>query len=273
MASPYVRQARGVFTGTVGSTAVEAGDVVYFDGTDWELADADDNTKYGEAIAVNNFNSGDVGMFCRSCIIVDTDAPYTQGDQYYLSTTAGDITATRPTTAGNLRQVIGFGLSTSEVYVDIPPVREMGVTYHLQSNTAAESAIQLDTGNFIASYTNADDEDIGTTLVVPDNAVGIEIAWLYTAAEAVTGATDYDITVSGAADGEQWDATTQDSTLANQTVSGANADEIHRVDCTTGFDASGILEADNIIGFKATHDGGQTDVLLALGLHVVWLVV
>jgi len=51
----YVRQARGVFTGTVGSTDVTAGSPVYFDGTDWELADADDNTKYAEAIAVSNF--------------------------------------------------------------------------------------------------------------------------------------------------------------------------------------------------------------------------
>ena len=66
MASPYVRQARATFTGTVGSTAVVAGDSVYFDGTDWELADADDNTKFAEAIVTHAFASGDVGFFCRS---------------------------------------------------------------------------------------------------------------------------------------------------------------------------------------------------------------
>lgn len=267
-----MRQARGVFTATIGSTAVVAGDAVYFDGTDWELADADDNTKFAEAIATNSFASADVGSLCRSCVIVDTDAPYTQGDQYYLSETAGDITATRPTTAGSLRQLLGFGLSTTELYVDIPPVRELPLTYNFKSNQT-DTNQQIDTGNFIATTMNADNEDVGATFAVPQNAVGIEFAALYTVAEVVTGATDFDILVSSAADGEQWDATTVDSTLASQVASGAAADEIQRIDATTGFDAAGIIQADNVIGFHATYDGGQTDVVAVLSLQVVWLVV
>jgi len=273
MADPYVRQAAGVFVGTVGSVACTAGDPLYFDGVDWELADADDNTKYAEAIAVDSFGIGDVGVFCRSCIIVDTDAPYTQGDQYFLSETAGAITATRPTTKGALKQVLGFGLSTRELYVDIPPVREQAANYNFVSNQDEADGAQLDSGDHIAVWMNADDEDVGATFVVPDNAVGIEIAYLYTAAEAVTGATDFDITVAGATDGEQHDAGTQDTTLASQTASGVAGDEIHRIDCTTGFDASGLLEADNVVGFHCIYDGGQTDVVLALALYVVWKVV
>ena len=273
-ADPYVTQAAGIFTGTVGSTAMVAGDLVYFDGTDWELADASDNTKYAEAIATNSYESGDTGAaFCTSGIIVDTDAPYTQGDQYYLSETAGAITATRPTTAASLRQLVGFGLSTTELRTEIKMPTEHHMSYNFQSNTAAESAIQLDTGDFIASYTNADDEDIGAAFATPQNAVGVEYASLFTAAEAVTGPTDYDITISGATDGEQWDATTADSTLASQVVSGAVADEIQRTTMTTGFDAAGVIEPDNVVGVHAVHDGGQTDVLLALALEVVWLVV
>ena len=115
MADPHVEQAQDKFAATIGSTAVTAGDMVYFDGTDWELADADDNTKFAEAVAVNTYASGDVGVLCRSGIIRDTDAPYTQGNSMYLSTTAGDITATRPTGAENLMQVVGFCLDTERV--------------------------------------------------------------------------------------------------------------------------------------------------------------
>ena len=40
MADPHVEQARDKFSATIGSTDVTAGDMMYFDGTDWELADA-----------------------------------------------------------------------------------------------------------------------------------------------------------------------------------------------------------------------------------------
>lgn len=271
MAAPYVRQARGVFTGTVGSTDLAAGDAVYFDGTDWEKADADDNTKYAEAIATNAFSSGDVGSFCTSCIVVDTDAPYTQGDQYYLSETAGAVTATRPTTAASLRQVLGFGLSTSELKMDVPPVRELPLSYKFDYGTGDGG--QLDSGDFLSARLDAQNEDIGATFAMPQNAVGLEIAYLYLAAEATAGTPTCDITVSGAADGEQWDATTADSTLANQTAEGAAADEIHRIDVTTGFDAAGVLQPDNVIGFHILKDDAGTDATYYLDLHVVWLVV
>ncbi|KKN01700.1 hypothetical protein LCGC14_1125050, partial [marine sediment metagenome] len=178
MADPYVRQARGVFTGTVGSTALSAGDPVYFDGTDWELADASDNTKFAEAIATNNYVSGEIGTFCVSCIVVDIDAPYTQGDNYFLSETAGAVpTATRPTAKASLRQVVGFGLSTSELRMGILPVREQHMWVNTQSSlVAAEITIVLDSGNFAGPYSNADGEVVYLTFACPQNCVGIEYA-------------------------------------------------------------------------------------------------
>ena len=127
MADPHVEQATDKFAATIGSTAVTAGDMVYFDGTDWELADADDNTKFAEAVAVNSYASGDVGVLCRSGIIRDTDAPFTQGNSMYLSATAGDITATRPTGAENLMQVVGFCIDTSRVVFEIKAPYEVTV--------------------------------------------------------------------------------------------------------------------------------------------------
>ena len=91
MADPVVKEAQGVFIGLVGSTAVKPGDACYFDGTDFELADADDNTKYAECFATADYAIGEQGTFCLECIIVDVDAPYTQGATLYLSETAGDV--------------------------------------------------------------------------------------------------------------------------------------------------------------------------------------
>jgi hypothetical protein len=248
--------------------------MLYHDGTDWELADADDNTKFAEAIATNSYASGDVGVACTSGIIVDTDAPYTQGDQYYLSTTAGDVTATRPTTAANLRQLIGFGLSTTELRAEVPPVREHHAYHPMQSSlVAAEVTVVLDSGNFAGPYTNADDEALYCTFSVPQNCVGLEFARMYSAVEVRSDATDWTTTISGATGGEQWDATTQDATLTGLVASGTAADEIAGSTMTTGFDAAGIIEPDNLVGVKLVHDGGQTDVTIGFGLDITYLVV
>ena len=248
--------------------------MLYHDGTDWELADADDNTKFAEAIATNSYASGDVGVACTSGIIVDTDAPYTQGDQYYLSTAAGDVTATRPTTAANLRQLIGFGLSTTELRAEVLPVREHHAYHPMQSSlVAAEVTVVLDSGNFAGPYTNADDEALYCTFSVPQNCVGLEFARMYSAVEVRSDATDWTTTISGATGGEQWDATTQDATLTGLVASGTTADEIAGSTMTTGFDAAGIIEPDNLVGVKLVHDGGQTDVTIGFGLDITYLVV
>ena len=271
MADPYVRQARGVVRGTAGSTALTAGTPVYFDGTDWEKADATDNTKYAEGIAINSVAAGEDLGIARSCVIVDTDAPYTQGDQYFLSATAGAITATRPTGANNLKQVLGFGVSTSELYVDIPPVKER--TYYVipAGGTDVGVIFQLDSGNYIGHTTNAQNEVVGGTFQVPENSVGLEIAYHWLAAEATGGTPTFDLFVSGAIDGEQWDATTQDSTIADSADEGAAADEIQRTTVTTGFDAAGVWEAGNLLGIRKLKKDSGTDVTFAFGFTLVSL--
>lgn len=269
---PYVRQARGVFTGTVGSTALTAGTPVYFDGTDWEKADATDNTKYAEAIVVNSVSSADVAAFCRSCIIVDIDAPYTQGDQYFLSGTAGSITATRPTGANNLCQVLGFGLSTKELYVDIPPVKELSVTIPF---AYTEHAAPQDSDNdFFGVGLDDTNAAAGGSLMVPHNCVGIETAYMWhcgtgTALDASDTVT---IDVSAGVDDETTSTTTDGMTATALTVA---ANDLALTDVSTAFDGTGIIEAGNVLGVdvKKAAEGTAGDDPIMLNVTVVLLVV
>ncbi len=278
MADPFVREATGVFTGTVGATVLIAGDPVYFDGTDWERADADDEDTYAEAIVVNSFGSGAVGVFCKSCILIDTDAPYTQGDQYFLTppggtAAAGGITATRPVGANNLVQLLGFALSSSELYIDIAPIKEHQVWIVAHATTAAETVgYQLDSGNHGALMLDADDEDIFFTFEVPQNCVGLEIAHIWTGAEDISGTPQMDIHVSGAANDEAHNVTTADSSFADTTI-GATADYLYKTAITTAFDAAGVWEPGNLLGIKIIGEGGATVDWCAFGINLVLKVV
>ena len=213
-------------------------------------------------------------MFCVSALFDDIDAPYTQGDQYFLSETAGEITATRPTTLASLRQLVGFGVSTTLLRVDIKPVSEVHQWIPTQSSAVTtEATTALDSGNFAGPTANADGEIWYVVTNVPQNCVGLEFARVWGAGEVVTGATDVTVTVSGATDGEQWDATTEDATLTTLVITGAVADEIQGSTLTTGLDAAGIIQPDNLVGIKMVYDGGQTDIVINFGVEIVYLVV
>ena len=255
MADPIVRRARGVFIGTVGSTAVVAGDAVYFDGTDWEPA--------AEAFSSQSFASGVVGTFCTECIIEDTDAPYTQGTSMYLSATAGDITATRPTGANNLMQVLGFALSTSEVHARVKIPEEIPITVHMIGDGDAAFAQNGDwTGVLLA----AANEAAGGAFMVPQNVVGNVIQYLWwtngASAPALDASATYTIDVSAGVDDETTTATTDGITAAALTVVD---NDLNRAAVTAAFDASGIIEPGNVVSIdvdKAAEGAGGDDPLM-----------
>ena len=268
MADPHVEQAQDKFTATIGSTDVTAGDILYFDGTDWELADADDNTKFAEAMVVNSFDSGDVGVLCRRGIIRDTDAPYTQGASMYLSTTAGDLTATRPTGAENLMQIVGFALDTERVAVDIKPLHEE--TINLTPITDG-TAVFSQTNDFTGVLLAAASEAAGYTFMVPQNMVEnvIQYLWWCGKGTALDTSDTYTIDVSGGVDDETTSATTDGISAAALTVA---ASDINRADVSAAFDASGLLAPGNIIGVDvdkaAEGSGGDDPVMLACSVVI-----
>ena len=179
MADLTVKEAYGIFTGTVGSTDINRGDLVYFDGTDWELADATDNTKFAEAISIYDVDSGDPGVFCVSALFDDIDAPYTQGETQYLSPTAGALTTTRPgATVGNeLAQVVGFSLSTSQVRIDIQAPHEFSIWVDLPY-AGGSAAVTID-GDWAGLSMTADADAAHGTGVFPQNTVALKEAYLW----------------------------------------------------------------------------------------------
>jgi hypothetical protein len=272
MADTIVRRARGVFAGKVGSTATVAGDGVYFDGTDWELADADDNTKFAEAFSTASFASGVQGTFCTECIIEDTDAPYTQGSTFYLSATAGDITSARPTGANNLMQVLGFALSTSEVHARVKIPEEVVFTVNFHSNTDEAGYIGIASNDF-GGPTVIDNSGVAYgSYMVPQNVVGNVIQYLAWIAggTALDSSDTYTIDVAAGVDDE---VTTTHADGIGALALTVAANDINTVDVSAAFDGSGQQEPGNWVGIavaKAAEGSGGDDPGI-LGVHVVLL--
>ncbi len=272
---PYVRQARGVFSATMG-VAVTAGDPVFFDNTNWVLADSTDETKFAEAFAVNTLISGDVGNLCTSCIVVDTDAPYTQGGQIYLSTTATTITAnteTRPTGANNLVQVLGFALSTSELKMEAKAPYEVHVSMSPMADAAGAPLQNLD---YTGVALEATSEAAGYGCMVPQNAISLEIAYLWwtsLAGGATLDASDtYTIDVSAGVDDETVTATSDGIAAASLAVT---ADDLNRADVSAAFNTAGIIQPGNVLGIDVDKaaEGSACDDPVMLTCHLVFLVV
>ncbi len=89
------------------------GDAVVLTGANtWSQADADTLAN----------SSSMIGVRVSASIVrvsgVYTTSGLTAGSVYYLSTTAGGITATAPTTPTDIVRIIGYALSTTQLYVD-----------------------------------------------------------------------------------------------------------------------------------------------------------
>jgi len=97
---------------------VTAGRCYYWSSTGWKPTDADQaaDSKGLLAIATSsiNFNRG---MLIRG-FYKETGWSWTQGATLYLSTTAGTLTQTQPPGTGDIVRVVGYALSTDEIFFD-----------------------------------------------------------------------------------------------------------------------------------------------------------
>lgn len=268
----FVRDPQNNFVVLIGTTAVVAGDMLYSASGLWELADATNNTIFAEAIAIDDFASGEVGTVCTSCIIVDTTGPYTQGDTQYLSPTAGKITTTRPASSvtGELTQVVGFSVSPSEVHaeVKVPHEETIWVDYtHLQASGV--SKVLSDWAGFTTPAVNDGCHGMG---VFPSNTVGLVVAFSWVHNEDTLANGSFDLQVSSGFNDEA-QAGTNDGT-GNIAVGVLTAGDLVRDTVTTAFDAAGLVDAGAVFGCQIikTVETADDDWNF-LGLEVVVLVV
>ncbi len=103
-----------------GTTSMTIGTIYHFksDGA-WEAADADAVTNCDGLLAVALGAASDTnGMLLRGMVTLDHD-PGAVGDVLFLSTTAGDATATAPSGNGDIIRVIGYSMKgTKEIWFD-----------------------------------------------------------------------------------------------------------------------------------------------------------
>ncbi len=103
----------------LGATAVP-GDVLYYDtvSSSWKLADADASASAGSGtdaylmMALSGGASGQRIVAAAAGVTVTMDAVLTKGTVYYLSTTAGGMTNTAPST-GDFLAIVGYATSTT----------------------------------------------------------------------------------------------------------------------------------------------------------------
>lgn len=259
------------FTGLLNGT-VTKGDLVAHNGTGFVRADADDMTLYAVGMAKNDGVSGDTIAIASGVILAkDVDAPYTAKAQLYLSGTAGAITATRPTTAGQLRQAVGYAYDTSTVKFVFHGTKEVTVPVVVKSATSAVAA--LDSGDFAGQTLDAQNEVAYLQFEIPDNCVAVAYGNLWLAVEATSDTPLFAITVSSVVGADQWDAVTADSTLTASSPEGGAADEIVKLAIATALDATNIVRPGAAIGIKIVSSDAGTVVRHVLGGQVVCRVV
>ena len=105
-----------------GTTSMTTGAIYHYksDGT-WELADADAASTCDGLLGVAlGSSSDDNGVLLRGMVTLDHD-PGAVGDVLFLSTTAGDATATAPSGNGDIVRVIGYCLDASNGQIFFNP--------------------------------------------------------------------------------------------------------------------------------------------------------
>lgn len=260
MALPVITEARGVFKVTV-ATAISVGDLMAYNGSAWVRADADTfATLWARGIALNSADGvlqTEVSV-ARDAMVYDEDAPYTAGSKLYLSGTAGAHTHTRPSTAGQLRQVVGEAFTTTVAHVRFRGLSEVHLPIQLISATSAVAA--LDSGNFGGPTLDAQNEVSYLGCTLPENLVSVEKAVLVLAAEASAGTPTIAVAVSGAFTNTQHDAITPDTSLTGAAAEGTNPDDIYHADISTAINATSIVQPGISLGIKVTADDAGTDV-------------
>ena len=195
---------------------VKRGDLLGHDGTNWVQADCNVAAGYyAEFVAMESGESGAIIPGCKSCTLVDEDAPYTKVAQY-LSGTAGALTATMPAVGGDIIQVVGMGTSTKRVQIDLqtPKVIDLFFNADVYDTTGEPGLGTVDTG-WSAPQMDAAGEDTYIKGRLPSNMVSLLQARILMNSIGMT-AIDVDLSITGGYD----DGANNEDTGTAQTTAG-----------------------------------------------------
>lgn len=265
----------------VAATAYIPGTLVYNNSETWTPADADAVTTYAQGICMDykpaDSEAGDRISVCFEALIEDTDAPFTAGAAYYLSSTAGEYTSTRPvaTSTSRLVQDVGIARSTSLLHLKTGPPKEMSdYQQFTKSSLGAAAETAFDGSNYYSAQHDADNDISALTAHVPENAISLAAVFLHYGEDAEASTITLAITVSSTLHDAQWDAVTADSTISAFDVAAAiDPDDIGKSSIATAFDATNIIRPGALLGVKVNVDLGGTDITHLYGITFVWRLV
>lgn len=111
------------FSGLNNSGGVTQWDAVYLNSSSqWVLADANGSGTYPcRGLAVATVATGNATMVIEDGVVRNDAWTWTPGGTIYLSTTAGGLTQTAPSTTGDKVQVIGYAIDADTMRVKISP--------------------------------------------------------------------------------------------------------------------------------------------------------
>lgn len=230
-----------------GGTIARAG-LLSWDGTNIVPADADAIATYAQFIALRkgdgatadpDHGSARVAV-ARRARLYDDAAGFTANAPIYLSGTAGAYTQTRPSGAGDLRQVVGWAFTTKYAEINIKAPTEVEVVGQEALLVSTAARLVLDTGPGGGIVLAAAADAVAYAVQIPENAVGIVAGHLMFSANITLDASDtYTVSVSSGLEAEAHDVVTDSIAASPFTVT---ADELGRIDLTSGLNVAGIVK-------------------------------
>ena len=254
---------------------VKRGDLLGHNGTNWVKADCNVAAGYyAEYVAMEAGESGEIIPGCKSCVLSDEDAPYTKVVQY-LSGTAGAMTATMPAVGGDLIQVVGMGMDTKRVHVELQTPRVIDLFFNADVyDTTGEPGLGVIDAGWTGPDLDADGEDAYIKGRLPSNMVSLLQARILFNSTAMT-AIDVDLTITGAYDAG---ANNEDTGTAQTTAGldgGAADNKIAYIDIAGAshlMDAGFALPGRNF-SVSVDMDGVTGGTAMVLGVSIRCLVV
>ena len=286
MAEISILEAGAVFSVPAGE-AISRGELLYYSQTnsDYRLADNDAAAESGvfpfaEFVALSSAAAdGDAVLVTKKATLLDIDDnsfSSTVGTTLYLDGTPGAVTATRPTGANDVKQVVGRAYGATGHTGAVIAVIDLLLRHEtVQCSPMTDgTAAYAQNGDFTGVLLAAAAEAAGYTFLIPENATGrLIIAYLWwtngSGAPALDSSDTYTIDVSAGVDDETTTATQDGIAAAALTVAD---NDLNRASVTAAFGSGAdVIEPGNIVGVdvdKAAEGAGGDDPLI-LGLQVV----